>query len=242
MLLHPASRASARRASADQPFRIDTHVEVPLPQEDAFDIYVERVVEWQTAVDLTRTDTSPGLIGREYLASYPLLGLRHTGTFRLLGAEPPAMVEFEASGSGISVWYRARFLGRRRRTLVMVQGDYRLPDTLLGRMADRLGVERMVRRDIDRAMESYRQLCRAVAAEAMVAVATAGEGAVPAWSASLTRFEAAQDRYREALDGGGEPGALAAAQTELLGARGQIEQLKRTARTRPTTREADRGD
>ena len=47
-----------------------------------------------------------------------------------------------------------------------VKGDYDLPDNVIARIADRLGLERAIRRDIDRANESYVLACRAIAEEA----------------------------------------------------------------------------
>ena len=53
-----------------------------------------------------------------------------------------------------------------------MKGDYDLPNALLARIADRLGMERAIARDIDRANEAYRRLCEGEAArEAAVEVA-----------------------------------------------------------------------
>lgn len=145
-------------------FRIDTSVEVPLPQAMAYRVYVERMTEWQTAVGLTPLRTTPEIVGNEYQARYDFLGHSYLGRFRIIAAEPPENVSLEADGSGITVWYVTRFARGRASdsTLVSVKGDYRLPDNLLARIADRLFLERAIARDIQRANETYRALCEAV--------------------------------------------------------------------------------
>ena len=154
------------------PFRIDLTIHVPLPPTRAFDVYVGRVTEWQTAVALTPTRISPELVGTEYEATYRLLGHTYRGTFRVLAAERPRRITLEASGSGISLSYTTTFDDGGREeshaspgeggTIVRVQGDYSLPDTLLARVADRLGLERAIARDIERANEAYLRLCESI--------------------------------------------------------------------------------
>lgn len=146
-------------------FRIDTGVDVPLALERAYAVYVERVVEWQTAVRLSDVRRTPDLVGSEYAARFDLLGHSYTGRFLVTDADPPNSVSLEASGSGISVWYVTSFAATGPGTTHMtVRGDYRLPDTLLARIADRLFLERTIAREIDRANRAYRSICEAIAA------------------------------------------------------------------------------
>lgn len=148
-------------------FRIDTSIWVPLAPTEAYRAYVERVVDWQVAVELTPLRLAPGTVGTEYRAVYPFLGVRYEGVLRILGAEPGRVVRVEAEGSGITVWYAATFGEERGGALVHVQGDYELPDTLIARVADRLGLERAIGRDVDRANASFRRLCGRIAAARM---------------------------------------------------------------------------
>ena len=144
-------------------FRIDTAVWVPLASRDAWHTYVDRVTEWQVSVELEARGRSRAFIGREYDATYTFLGRPYHGLFRILAADPGRFVSIEASGSGVTVWYVTSFTDERDGTLVHVKGDYELPDNILTRIADRLGVERAIGRDIQRANESYRSLCATVA-------------------------------------------------------------------------------
>lgn len=147
----------------EQHFRIDATVVVPLVPPAAFDVYVNRVVEWQTAVRLEPRYGTRELVGREYTACYGFLGGEFEGSFRVLAADPPRSVAMEAAGSGIAVWYETVFHPHPEGTRVEVKGDYELPAQILTRVADRLGLERAIARDIDRANETYRRLCAAVA-------------------------------------------------------------------------------
>lgn len=146
-------------------FRIDKHVWVPLPEIAAYRVYVERMAEWQTAVRLVPARSNQAVVGAEYDAVYAFLGFQYTGRFRVLAADPGRSVSIEAGGSGITVWYIASFRPERGGSLVRVRGDYELPENLFARIADRLGVERTISRDIDRANESYRALCERESAE-----------------------------------------------------------------------------
>ena len=139
-------------------FQIDTSVRVPLPRSAAFRVYIERVTEWQTAVELTPRHVTDAIVGSEYDAAYSFLGRRFRGTFRILAARRDEFVSIEAAGSGITVWYVVTFTGQEDSTVVAVKGDYELPHDLITRVADRLGLERAISRDIERANESYRRL------------------------------------------------------------------------------------
>jgi hypothetical protein len=147
----------------DVRFRIDHLIRVPLPPSRAFEVYVGRVSEWQTAVTLTPIRITPDLVGTEYNASYSVMDRSYRGIFRVLATDPPRSITLEASGSGISVTYTTTFEADGSGTLVRIQGDYTLPDTLLARAADRLGLERAITRDIERANQTYRRLCESIA-------------------------------------------------------------------------------
>jgi hypothetical protein len=145
-------------------FRIDAQVRVPLPVADAYRVYVDRVVEWQTSVALKPRRARQAVAGAEYDATYSFVGKQYTGVLRIVAADPGRSVSIEATGSGITVWYVTSFHAAGDGTEVRVKGDYELPDNIFVRIADRLIIERSIARDIARANESYRALCTAEAA------------------------------------------------------------------------------
>jgi hypothetical protein len=157
--LYPVWYASNR----PKPFRIATSFAVDVALDDAFDAYVHRITEWQTAVELVPRPGTPPLIGRAYDATYRFLGMAYTGSFRMRDADPPRSVTYEAFGSGITVWYTTSFTSLGDRTSVMVQGDYDLPSSILTKIADRLHLERAIGRDIERANAAFVRLCESLA-------------------------------------------------------------------------------
>lgn len=159
--LHPVWYASNR----PRPFRIATAFTVDVSLDEAFEVYVDRVTEWQTAVELSLRAGTPPLVGRTYDATYRFLGIAYTGSYRVLDADPPRSITYEATGSGITVWYTTTFASLDDRTSVAVHGDYDLPSSILTRIADRLHLERAIGRDIERANAAYVRLCETLAAE-----------------------------------------------------------------------------
>lgn len=163
-------------------FRIDTSLWVPLAPDAAFELYAGRMADWQTVVQLAPRRLLPGIVGSEYTATYSFLGNRIEGLFRILAAEPGRFLSVEAAGAGIAVWYMTTFRPERTGTHVQIKGDYELPDNLLARIVDRLGLERAIASDVERANESYRGLCLREASSA--AATTAASAASPAVAGS----------------------------------------------------------
>jgi Polyketide cyclase / dehydrase and lipid transport len=143
--------------------RISKSVHVPLRVDETFALYVDRVVEWQSAVELKPLQRSGHLVGDEYSATYRLLGQEFHGSFRIVDADPPRSLTTEAGGSGIRVWYVTRFAAEPDGgTRVTVEGDYDLPEGIVPRIADRLFIERAIDRDIEGAHATFASLCEAV--------------------------------------------------------------------------------
>jgi hypothetical protein len=145
----------------NRPFasRLSADLEVPVPVELAFRIYVERVVEWQNAVRLRPIRLMPRLVGSEYAAHYELFGRVVEGRLVLVGADPPRSVRFEANGLGIRAWYMTSFAPSALGSRLTVVGDYDVPIRILPKIADRLFVERTIQRQIDAAHQALLELC-----------------------------------------------------------------------------------
>jgi hypothetical protein len=157
--------------------RIVATLDVPAAPDLAFEVYVHRVAEWQTAVRLRPRHLTANLVGSEWSASWGVLGRSAGGVFRLVQADPPHAVRFEASGMGIRVWYDTSFSPSRGRTVVRVVGDYDLPDGLLPKVVDRLFVERSIQRQIDQAHDAFVALCDEATGAASAASVPADAGA-----------------------------------------------------------------
>jgi hypothetical protein len=140
--------------------RIAAIVEVPAAREAAFQTYVERVTEWQTAVRLKEVRLTPEFVGSEWAVRWEFLGRATDGVMRVVEADPPNSVRFEATGHGIKVWYATSFTPSPGGTIVRVVGDYDLPDGILPKIVDRLFIERGIQRQIEAAHKSLAELCR----------------------------------------------------------------------------------
>jgi hypothetical protein len=139
--------------------RIAARMEVPVPPEVAFSIYVERVTEWQTAIHLRPIRLTPEIVGSEWSAGWQFLGRRSEGVLGVVEADPPSSIRFEASGMGITVWYHTSFTPSPRGTIVRVVGDYDLPDGIVPKILDRLVIERSIQRQIEGAHQALVKLC-----------------------------------------------------------------------------------
>jgi hypothetical protein len=145
--------------------RIWSTLEIAAPRDLVFATYVGRVAEWQTAVRLEQRHVAPALVGSEWSATWAFLGRTTNGLFRIVAADPPHSVRFEASGMGIRVWYDTSFVPTPGGTMVRVVGDYDVPDGIVPTIVDRLFMERGIQRQIDHAHDAFVALCVQVAAE-----------------------------------------------------------------------------
>lgn len=145
--------------------RITATLDVAAPRDLVFHVYVGRVVEWQTAVKLQPRRLEPELRGSEWSARWSFLGRNITGAFRLVEADIPHSVRFEANGMGVRVWYDTSFTPSRGGTVVRVVGDYDVPDGIVPRIVDRLFMERSIQRQIDHAHDAFVALCEQAVAE-----------------------------------------------------------------------------
>jgi uncharacterized membrane protein len=141
--------------------RIEATFEVAAPLELVYEIYVDRLPEWQASLRLKLRSDSHRRIGREYATSYDLFGRTFEGVFRIVDVEAPRFVLVEALGAaGIRVWFATTFASPGTGTVVRVTGDYDLPSGLLPGVQAAL-LDRFVARDIERSHAILIALCQA---------------------------------------------------------------------------------
>jgi hypothetical protein len=140
--------------------RISAALDIAAPTELVFATYIDRFPDWQRSVALRPVGSDGRLVGREFAASYSIFGRRFEGRFRIVDADPPRFVRIEARGAGgIRVWYATSFAPTEDgRTHLDVLGDYDVPGTLFPRV-QRLVLEQVIGRDIDRAHADLVALC-----------------------------------------------------------------------------------
>jgi uncharacterized membrane protein len=139
--------------------KIEATFEVAAPLQLVYEIYVDRLPEWQARLRLSLRPGSDSRIGREYSTSYDLLGRTFEGVFRIVDVEPPRFVLVEALGAaGIRVWFATTFASTGHGTAVGVTGDYDLPSGLLPGVQAAL-LDQFVERDIERSHAILIALC-----------------------------------------------------------------------------------
>jgi hypothetical protein len=146
---------------SNRPFqsRLSASLEIPASQDVVYHTYVDRFPEWQTTVALRLRGSLSPLIGREYSASYKIIGRTFEGIFRVVDADPPRFVRVEALGAGgIRVWYATTFRHTARGTAIEVTGDFDVPAGLVPGL-QRLVLERLIGVDIERAHAALADLC-----------------------------------------------------------------------------------
>ena len=159
--LYPVWYASNR----PKPFRIATSFAVDVSLDDAFDAYVDRVTEWQTAVELVPRRRDAAARRAHVRRNVPVPRHRLHG----LVPGPRCRPAPERHLRGVRLRHHrlvhddVRSLGDR--TSVTVQGDYDLPSSILTKIADRLHLERAIGRDIERANAAFVRLCESLAEE-----------------------------------------------------------------------------
>lgn len=145
--------------------RIAATIDIPMDVAQVFQVYVERMPEWQISVQLRPLTTAAGSVGVDYEAMYEFMGRTLRGRLRIVDASPPRAVRVEAEGTGVSVWYVTTFHATPEGTRVEVAGDYSLPSPLIPAAVERLVVEKRIGRDIERAHIALRELCLGNAAD-----------------------------------------------------------------------------
>jgi hypothetical protein len=139
--------------------RIEATFEVGVPLELVYEIYVDRLPEWQVSLRLKLRAGSEARIGRQYTTEYDLFGRTFEGVFRIVDADAPRFLLVEAVGAaGIRVWFATIFASTEQATAVRVTGDYDLPSGLLPGIQAAL-LDRFVARDIERSHAALIALC-----------------------------------------------------------------------------------
>jgi hypothetical protein len=140
--------------------RISASIDIAAERDQVFQVYVERMPEWQVAVRLRPLNRRSRHVGAEYSAEYEFMGRSLHGRMRIVDASPPRALRVEAEGMGVNVWYVTTFTPVADGTRVEVAGDYVMPNRLIPAALERLVAERRIARDIERAHAALRDLCQ----------------------------------------------------------------------------------
>jgi uncharacterized membrane protein len=138
--------------------RTTAHYEAPIERVFALGTDFARYPEWNvTYTEIKEIVGPPDKVGTRIHAVMRFLGRTMEGWGELVEIEPPRMFRLSGtSGEGgkLDVVYRLTPVGTG--TEFVVEADYELPAGIVGKIADKLFIERAVERDIRHSTENFR--------------------------------------------------------------------------------------
>jgi len=143
----------------DHPFWLTTSILVPLPPQEAWQLYVDRAPEWLSTLHPRPRSAAPEVVERDYDLEFAFLDKDYDAILRFLAAESGWCLTAEIEGSGWSTWWTATFLPERHGSLMLAKGGYEVPHEVISSVANRLWIESRMTHAIDVANEAFRQLC-----------------------------------------------------------------------------------
>jgi uncharacterized membrane protein len=136
----------------------DILVNAPLQQvfEMAYDF--ESVPQWMVGMEEVR-NISPGErgVGSSFEWTYNMVGAKFNGSSRIVSFEPSRKVVIESTGGIDSIWtwtYAAEGEGTR----LTCDMEYTVPGAGLGKIADRLFVERTNAKNLEQSLANIKAL------------------------------------------------------------------------------------
>ncbi len=121
----------------------------------------ERFPEWwPNMVEQKRQTPGPLAVGSKSTFTYNMLGVKTSGEIELTVYEPPSHLTVKTSGgvTGTFDW-RCALEGSGTRLSVVV--DYSLPGSILGKIADKLVVEKRNEADLEEGLNKLKTLLEA---------------------------------------------------------------------------------
>lgn len=139
---------------------IKKDVFVNMPLQQVFDMIYdfESIPKWMVGMEEVR-NISPGERGEgsSFEWTYNMTGLKFTGTSQIASLNPPQKAVIESTGGLDSTWtwtYAAEGKGTR----VTCNMEYTVPGAGLGKIADKLIVERTNARNLEKSLANIKAL------------------------------------------------------------------------------------
>jgi len=143
--------------------RIEKSISINASREQVFDLayYPERTSEWLVGMSEVR-DISPGEVGvgTTYHYTFQMAGVKLSGKTTFLEFDPPHKAVVKTEGGAESVWtwtYEAQGDG----TLLTCAIEYTIPGAALGRIADKLIVERTNAHNLEQSLKNIKGIVEA---------------------------------------------------------------------------------
>jgi uncharacterized membrane protein len=138
--------------------RMTAHYEAPVERVFALGTDFARYPEWNvTYTEIKEIAGPPDRVGTRIHAVMRFLGRTMDGWGELVEIDPPRMFRMTGTstdGGRLDVVYRMTPAGTG--TDLVIEAEYELPAGIIGRIADKLFVERAVERDLHHSIENFR--------------------------------------------------------------------------------------
>ncbi len=142
--------------------RAEASVTINAPIEKVFDVIADygQLAQYAPVSEVTNIKGNPGEKGSSADYTYHVLGIKFTMHTTMLEAERPRKVTTEETG-GLSGKFEWTLEPQGQATKVNVRIDYTVPGGVLGKIANRLLLERMNQKNMDTMAHGLKIYCEA---------------------------------------------------------------------------------
>ena len=140
-----------------------TLIEAPIADVFEYATIIPKLTEWwPSLMDVRKYTQERMATGVRYEWTYKMVGVKLDGTAEILECAKNEHVRWENGGAipGMFDWRYAREAGMTR---VTVSLDYTVPGSVLGKLADKLFVERLNEREAESVLAHLKSICEAAA-------------------------------------------------------------------------------
>ena len=138
--------------------RMTAHYDAPVERVFALGTDFARFPEWNvTYPEIKEVIGPPDRVGTRIHATTRFLGRSMDSWGEIVGIDPPTLLKMagtSADGGTLEVVYQFIPLGSG--TELVIEADYELPAGIIGKIADKVFVERAVERDMRHSLENFK--------------------------------------------------------------------------------------
>jgi uncharacterized protein YndB with AHSA1/START domain len=132
------------------------HVEAPIESVFGYAVDFRRTAEWNVTVVEMDAEAPVAKIGDHFTGTMKFLGKTYKGEGQVTEFDRPRLLAFTSSSAegGHQNW-TTHFSPAGTGTDVDVVVDYEVPKSLLGAVADKMFIERMVQKSLDQSRDNF---------------------------------------------------------------------------------------
>ena len=140
--------------------RLETYITIRAPIKKVFNALIdpEVISKWLTIHAVSGVKGNPGEKGSSADYSYRVLRLKFKQTMAVLEVNKPRRIVWEMSGSFVGKWVQT-LESQQEGTRVDTKVDYIVRGGVIGRMADRLFLQRINQRNLEIGSARLKEVC-----------------------------------------------------------------------------------